>query len=131
MSQPIKTAPKDGRIVILEDDKSGTYDVAHWSRKTYQWVGENGEPSKITPTHWYPKASDKYLLREDDRSPRRSAAWSIISTLTAAALIGVYFRAEAASYVTRYGGLQDIFGISRRQVVEQEAQLPSRRNTGS
>ena len=126
MSQPIKTAPKDGTIVILEDDKSGTYDVAHWSRKTYQWVGESGEPSKITPTHWYPKASDKYLLREDDRSPRRFAAWSIISTLTAAALIGVYFRAEVAGYVTRYAGLQDTFGIGRRQVAEQEAQLPSR-----
>ena len=121
MSQPIETAPKDGKIVILEDDKSGTYDVAH-SRKTYQWVGENGEPSKITPTHWYPKPRDKYLLQEDDRSPRRFAAWSIISTLTAVALIGVYFHAEVAGYVTRYAGLQDIFG----QVVEQEAQLPSR-----
>ena len=31
MRQGIETAPKDGTIVILEDDASGTYDVAHWS----------------------------------------------------------------------------------------------------
>jgi hypothetical protein len=125
MRQAIDTAPRDGKIVILEDDASGTYDVAHWSRKTFQWVGENGEPSNITPTHWYPRPRDKYLLQEDDRSPRRSAAWSITATLIAVALIGVYFRAEVAGYVTQYAGLQDIFGISRRQVVEQETQLPS------
>jgi hypothetical protein len=94
MRRAIETAPRDGKIVILEDDASGSYDVAHWSRKTYQWVGENGEPSKITPTHWYPRPRDQYLLQQDDRSPRRFAAWSIIATLIAMALSGVYFRAK-------------------------------------
>jgi hypothetical protein len=127
MRQPIETAPRDGKTVILEDDASAAYDTAHWSRKTYQWVGENGEPSKITPTHWYPMPRDKYLLREDDRSPRRFAAWwSITATLVATAIIGVYFRAEVAGYVTQYAGLQDIFGISRLQVVEQGTLLPGR-----
>jgi hypothetical protein len=31
MRQAIETAPRDGSAIILEDDASGTYDVAHWS----------------------------------------------------------------------------------------------------
>ena len=53
MRQAIETAPKDGTVVILEDDASGTYKAAHWSAKAGEWVGEDGEPIKITPTHWY------------------------------------------------------------------------------
>src|SRR5260370_13724778 len=55
------------------------------------------------------------------------AASSITAILIWAALIGLYFRAEVAAYVTRYAGQQDIFRISTtsRQVVEQETQLPS------
>ena len=41
-------------MIILEDDASGTYDVAHWSPEAAGWVGENDEPSRITPSHWYP-----------------------------------------------------------------------------
>ena len=54
MRQVFETAPRDGKVVILEDDASGTYDVAHWSAEAGEWVGEDGAPSKITPTHWYP-----------------------------------------------------------------------------
>ena len=65
MRHPIEESPKDGTAIILEDDASGTYDVAHWSTEAGQWLGENGEPTKITPTHWYPMPRDQYLLRED------------------------------------------------------------------
>ena len=97
MRQAIDTAPRDGKIVILEDDASGTYDVAHWSAKAGRWVGENGEPSKITPTHWYLRPRDQYSLQEDDRSPRRFAALSITATLMAVGLMavgltGLYFQ---------------------------------------
>ena len=68
MRQPIDTAPRDGKIIILEDDASGIYDVAHWSVKAGRWVGENSEPSKITPTHWYlGRAINTYCKKMTDR----------------------------------------------------------------
>src|SRR5882672_8114995 len=195
MRQAIETAPKDGSAIILEDDASGTYDVAHWSPGAGEWVGENGEPIKITPSHWFPLPVNKYLRHEDEGSsapsragpsagrPRRHsffrfssrpaepqrpttsdvvaprsvplaapvtaaaaeaqtapvdakrtsharqgfATSSIAAALVAAALIGVYFRAEVAAYVAQYAGLQDILGVSAigGQVVGQETRLPS------
>src|ERR1700731_1099703 len=74
MRRTIETAPRDGNVVILEDDASGTYDVAHWSPEAGEWVGENGEPSKITPTHWHTNPHDNYLLQEHVGSGSRSQA---------------------------------------------------------
>jgi hypothetical protein len=39
----MEKSPRDGTVIILEDDASGTYDVARWSTETGKWVGENGE----------------------------------------------------------------------------------------
>jgi hypothetical protein len=50
MRHAIETAPRDRKFVILEDDASGSYVVAHWSPEAGECVGKNGEPSKITPT---------------------------------------------------------------------------------
>jgi len=191
MRRTIETAPRDGKVVILEDDANGIYDVAHWSPEAAEWIGENGKPSKITPSHWYPMPGDNYLQQgldvssspsqvgpslprrysffpfslrraapkrpmagdviaprsdelaapvsvaaveaqtapvEAKRAPHsRWATSSVAGTLVAAALIGMYFRAEVAAYVTRYAGQQDIFKVSTigGQVVEQETQLPS------
>jgi hypothetical protein len=57
----------------------------------------------------------------------RLATSSIAAALVAAMLIGTYFRAEVAAFVTRYAGQQDIFGGSTigEQVAEQATQLPS------
>ena len=114
MRHPIEKSPRDGTAIILEDDASGTYDVAHWSTEAGEWLGENGEPIKIAPTHWYPIPRDQYLSREDEgardqpRSGRsQGLALRIAVTLVAAALIVTYFRAEVAGYVTRYSGQQD------------------------
>ncbi len=119
MRQPIEEAPRDGTAIILEDDASGIYDVAHWSAGTGEWLGESGEPTKITPTHWYPIPRDQYLSREDGgsgaqprtRSRRRLAA--IALTLFAAAFIITYFRAEVAAYATRFAGQEGLFGLGR------------------
>src|SRR6202047_2760897 len=62
MRRTIETAPRDGNIIILKDDARGTYDVARWSPEAGEWVGENGEPSKITPTHWRPMPGEQSLL---------------------------------------------------------------------
>jgi hypothetical protein len=43
MRHPIEKSPRDGTVIILEDDASGTYDVARWSTETGKRVGENGE----------------------------------------------------------------------------------------
>jgi hypothetical protein len=131
--------PRDESAIILEDDASGTYDVAHWSPEAGEWVGENGEPTKITPSHWYSMPREKYLSLESDGSSnpsqvrpsparaRRYATFSIAAALVAAALIGTYFREDAAALVTRYAGQQDIFGGSTigEQVVVRGTQLQS------
>jgi hypothetical protein len=62
MRHTIETAPRNGNVVILEDDVSGTYDVA--SPEAGEWIGENGEPSKITPSHWYPLPVGNHLQQE-------------------------------------------------------------------
>lgn len=54
MRYTIETAPRNGNVVILEDDATGTLDVAHWSPEGGEWIGENGEASQITPSHWHP-----------------------------------------------------------------------------
>src|SRR5258705_2762920 len=61
MRRTIETAPRDGHAIILEDDASGTYDVAHWSAEAGGWVGGNGEPSKIKPTPCYALQGDNFL----------------------------------------------------------------------
>src|SRR5216683_1079446 len=66
MRRPIKTVPKDGKVVILEDDTSGTFELAHWSAEARAWLRENGELSKITPTYWHATRRDEYLLQEGD-----------------------------------------------------------------
>jgi hypothetical protein len=140
MRRTIETAPRDGNAIILEDDVFGTYDVAHWSAEADEWVGENGEPSKIAPTHWYPLQGENYLQQGHDissspslaepsasrahpssapveakRTPharRGFAASSIAAALVAAALIGIYFRAEVGAYVARHTGQQRAEGLA-------------------
>src|SRR5436190_2488660 len=68
MRRPIDTAPRDGKFVILEDDVSGSFELAQWSAEARGWVTENGELSKITPTHWQtrhlPREGEEFL-RDD------------------------------------------------------------------
>jgi BA14K-like protein len=118
MRHTIETAPRNGNVIILEDDANGTFDVAHWSPEAGEWVGGNGEPSEITPSHWHPCYSVfPFSLREDAPQPPtasnvvapRSAAaveaqlapsharrgfaisWNAV-TLVAAVLVGIYFQ---------------------------------------
>jgi hypothetical protein len=196
MRRPIKTVPRDGKVVILEDDASGTFELAHWSAEARAWVKENGELSKITPTYWHATRRDEYLLQEGDefllqkeigssgpsaprerrtlpfpagrtapqstpaagdnvalrevakadpvtvarleeraalgkavRGPsvrRLFAVFSIAAIMVTASLVGWYFRAEIAGYVTQYAGKLDSVrtGAAGVQAVEQETRLP-------
>src|SRR5436309_9101985 len=194
MRRTIDTAPRDGKFVILEDDVSGSFERAQWSAEARAWVTENGELSKITPTHWQtthlPEEGDEFILQDEfipqkeiglsdpsaSREPRtflfpaglaararatelthqvanadsvtvtrleaRAAQgksvrgpvvsrWFAVSSIAAvmvgAALIGWYFHAELAAYVTRYTGEQDNvrIGTVGVEIIEQEAQVPS------
>ena len=68
MRRAIDTAPRDGEFVILEDDVSGSFELAQWSAEARGWVKENGEPSKIAPTHWQtthlPQQRDQVILQD-------------------------------------------------------------------
>ena len=101
MPPTIETAPRNENVVLVEDRTFGTYDVAHWSPEAGRWVGENGEPIKYTPSHWYPI---NYLQEADGLSSGLSEASTSVSrerrhrffpffliatALVAAALIGV------------------------------------------
>src|SRR6516225_10812066 len=54
MRYPIEIAPKNGHTIVLEDESSGSFEVARWSTETDEWIGEYGEASRVTPSHWYP-----------------------------------------------------------------------------
>src|SRR6266566_2767337 len=141
MRQTIETAPRDGNLVILGYDASGTYDVAHWLPEAGQWIGENGDPSKITPSRWYPMPGENYLQQGDglpsglsdaSTSARRARRhgffpfFSIAATLVAAALIGVYFHGEVVAYVARYASQQEISNLITivPPVMAQQTPLP-------
>ena len=104
MPHTIETAPRNKNVVLIEDRTFGTYDVAHWSPEAGGWVGENGEPIKYTPSHWYPMPGENYLQQADGLSSGLSEAstsasrarrhrffpfFLIATALVAAALIGV------------------------------------------
>src|SRR5258708_20908457 len=74
MGRTIETAPRDGNVIIVEDDARGSYDVARWSAEAGEWVGENGEPTKITPSHWYPMPGDNFHQQGLDVSSSPSRA---------------------------------------------------------
>ena len=62
--QPIETAPRDGRFLILKEDASGKFNIARWAPEAGGWVRENDEPIKITPSCWYP------IQGQNDLQPR-------------------------------------------------------------
>src|SRR5258705_149628 len=136
MRRAIDTAPRDGKLVILEDDASGSFELARWSAEARAWVRENGELSKIAPTHWHTTRREfdaialrqvakpdpvtvarleaRAALEKSEHGPparRRFAVSSIAAALVAASLIGLYFRAELATYVKRSAGEHDAAGI--------------------
>jgi hypothetical protein len=77
MRGTIDTAPRDGTFVIIEDDVAGTFERAQWSAEARGWLGENGEPSKITPTYWQtahlPQEGDEFIAPDEFRWSRAVA----------------------------------------------------------
>jgi hypothetical protein len=117
----IETAPRDGKVVILEDDARETWGIASWSLEAGEWVGRDGKPSKITPTHWLPMPRDNgsSTLSQVGPSARRRR-FNYFVAATAAALIGLLFY---ATLDTRQPGISRTRTIE--PVVARGNQLPS------
>src|SRR5882757_1063988 len=87
MRQSIETAPRDRKTIIIEDKITGTSDFAHWSPEGRHWVRQNGELSKITPTHWYPIPIDQQIAKDkegDFVDERDRSAFNLLLGNTAA-----------------------------------------------
>ena len=145
MRREIETAPRDGNVVVLEDDTRGTYELAHWSTEQMAWVGEDDKLIPINPTHWLPlqrpSPQEDALAHGRDTSAAAvvfpivsqaevsqpgSPAWrrlvisSIAAVMIASSLIGMYFRASITAYLTEYAPQHDNARIGR--IVEQRSQ---------
>ena len=130
MRQTIESAPRDQEDIILEDDASGTFDVAHWSPEAGKWIRENGERSKITPTHWYPIPANQYLERSTTSSHtgRARLRFAALSITAAFILAGLYFQADTPIWVTRNAGQQNPVGAGATGAQElRRSSRPRRR----
>jgi len=134
MRHAIESAPRDGQAVILENDSAGTYDVAHWSDQVGRWVAENGEPSKVTPTHWHPIPN--YFAQEHDESSTSSELrrpsprpWWLVTACTvaliAAALTGVYFGFERKALLPGEESRKTELSVLRQQPEAGQATAPA------
>jgi hypothetical protein len=92
MRRMIESAPRDGKFVILEEDARGSRGVARWSSEAGGWVGVNGEPIKITPTHWYPTQGENHLQQGLDfpfflrrAAEQRATAGDVLAACSVAA----------------------------------------------
>jgi hypothetical protein len=126
MRHGIETAPRDETIVVLEDDASGSFDIAHWSAEACGWIGQNGKPTKITPTHWHRShVNYQYFLQDDERQPRRRrrrrfAVFPIVAMgFLAIGLMGLYFIDSLYFEVFHSHGSQET-GSSLRQRAEAD-----------
>ncbi len=69
MRRPIDTVPKDGRKVILDDDVTGTHELARWSAETSTWVTQDGKTCVLNPTHWLALQRNEQLAEERPEQP--------------------------------------------------------------
>jgi hypothetical protein len=57
-AKQIELAPKNGDFVVLQDGRSGSWEVGRWAPESSSWVQIDGKPLRIFPTHWVPVSGD-------------------------------------------------------------------------
>lgn len=114
MRRPIDTAPRDGGDIWLED-ASGAVEVGHWSPEAGRWVWQDGSPTNLAPTHWYPVTEDVDPGDERSGSSLVAAAIFLPIILLGASLLGVFepFKAQPFSDIMRIGG-ESAFSLDQR-----------------
>jgi hypothetical protein len=74
-SDPIETAPKNEEWIALLSESGDVFEIARWSVEKGNWVGREGEPIQINPTHWFRPdpswLSAIYTSPQNKKAPRR------------------------------------------------------------
>lgn len=132
MRRPIDTAPRDGGDIWLED-ASGAVEVGHWSPEAGRWVWQDGSPTNLAPTHWYPVTED--VDPDDERSGGRlvAAAIFIPVIILGASLLGVFepFNAQSSPDVTRISGANAVSLDQRSDITTGSLALLQREASGA
>ncbi len=75
VSDPIETAPKNEEWIALLGESGDVFEIARWSVEKGNWVGREGEPIRIKPTHWFRPdpswLSTTYTSPQGKKTPRR------------------------------------------------------------
>jgi hypothetical protein len=58
LAKQIELAPKNGDFIVLQDGRSGSWEVGRWAPETSSWVRIDGKPLRIFPTHWVSASGD-------------------------------------------------------------------------
>src|ERR1019366_1371852 len=58
LMKQIELAPKNGDFVVLQDARTGAWEVGRWAQETSSWVQIDGKPLRLFPTHWVPVSDD-------------------------------------------------------------------------
>jgi hypothetical protein len=57
--QPIETAPKDGRLIVLCDEHDKFREIARWLEDERRWVRRDGTAVPTIPMHWMPYCDER------------------------------------------------------------------------
>ena len=90
----IGLAPKNGDLIVLRDAISGAWAIARWAVASDTWVGVDGKPVRLLPTHWEPVAGEAF-------GKTRSDNWFVVK-----ALVPTVFAA------TRYPAFKIVFSAA-------------------
>lgn len=114
MRRSIDIAPRDGEGIWIED-AAGAVEAGHWSIEAGRWVGKDGSPISLSPTHWYPETED--IDPEEAKSGGSLVAAVVLVSLifVGVALLGAFdpFKAQTIPEMTRIDG-ESAIGLGQR-----------------
>ncbi len=100
LAKQIELAPKNGDFVVLQDGRSGSWEVGRWAPESNSWVQIDGKPLRIFPTHWVPVSGDtvgaanteglSFLVPAIPEPPRRLRNRFNLAFAVAAIFVGGY-----------------------------------------
>jgi hypothetical protein len=111
-SDPIETAPKNEEWIVLLDESGDVFEVARWSAEKGNWVGQDGEPIRIKPTHWFqPDASWVSSIHTSSISPQDKKTTGRRHYLYGGLLIIAWLAVLEAPWVVELPSREDLVKI--------------------